>query len=196
MKTIISLSLLGLVSLPAWAASNPSNDVYEAAEKLADKPSYSWTSHQDQKQTNGFRFVPPDGKTEKSGFTLLAFNQRDTTTLALRKGDKPEEMKLAVMQGDEWKTREELTEGEEGGGAGGGGPGGGFNRGRFLLNTVERAKLPSEQATDLLDRVKELKKDGDGVYSGELSPEGIKAMFTFGGGRGGGRGGRGGGRGG
>jgi len=182
MKTTISLSMIGvgigLLAVPCRAAS-PVDDVKNAAAKLAEQSSYSWTTKVEQVQTNRFRGGPADGQTEKTGFTVLTFKggNNNSTTVAVRKGEK-----VAIKQDDEWKTAEELAEGDGGGG-------GRFGRGGFLLGRVQRTKLPAEDAQELLGRVKELKKDDDGSYSGELTPEGVKAMFTFGGGgRGGGRG--------
>jgi len=181
MKTIVSFSItavgVGLLSLSSWAAE-PADDVKNAAAKLAANPNYSWTTKVEQVQTNRFRGGPVDGQTEKGGFTVLTFKNGENTVIGVRKGEK-----VAVKQDDEWKTAEEMRED-----SGGGGGGGQFGRGGFLIGRVQRTKVPAEEAQELLGRVKELKKESDGVYSGDLTPEGVKAMFTFGGGRGGGRG--------
>jgi hypothetical protein len=169
---------IGLLPLSGSAAGADA-DVKEAAAKLAEKANYSWTTKVVQVQTNRFRGGPADGQTEKGGFTVFTFKNGENTVMAVRKGEK-----VAVKQDDEWKTAEEMNED----GAGGGGGGGRFSRGGFLVTRVQRTKLPAEEAQELLGRVKELKKESDGLYSGDLTPEGVKAMFTFGGGRGGGRG--------
>jgi len=80
-------------------AATPTDEVKEAAGKLADKPNYSWTAKSQSTQTNRFRMEPPDGKTEKGGFTVLTYKNGENTTLAVRKGEK-----VAVKQDDEWKT--------------------------------------------------------------------------------------------
>jgi len=181
MKTIVNFSItavgVGLLSLSSWAAE-PAEDVKDAAAKLAEKPNYSWATKVEQVQTNRFRGGPVDGQTEKGGFTVLTFKNGENVVTAVRKGEK-----VAVKQDDEWKTAEEMREDSGGGG------GAQFGRGGFLIGRVQRTKLPSDEAQELLSRVKELKKESDGVYSGDLTPEGVKEMFSFGpGGRGGGRG--------
>lgn len=175
MKKAISLAIIGFLSLRAWAA-NPADEVKEAAAKLLDKPNYSWTTKVEQVVTNRFRGGPADGKTEKGGFTVFTFKNNDNTVTAVRKGEK-----VAVKQDDEWKTSDELAEGDGTGGRGA--------RGNFMVGRVQRMKVPAEEAQELLSRVKELKKESDGLYSGDLTAEGVKAMYTFGGGRGN-RGGR------
>src|SRR5436190_18645316 len=134
MKTTISLSMIGvgigLLAVPCRAAS-PVDDVKNAAAKLAEQSSYSWTTKVEQAQTNRFRGGPADGQTEKTGFTVLTFKggNNNSTTVAVRKGEK-----VAIKQDDEWKTAEELAEGDGGGG-------GRFGRGGFLLGRVQRTKL-------------------------------------------------------
>src|SRR6266850_2777153 len=157
MKTIITVSLIGWLATPLWAAT-PADEVKEAAGKLADKPNYSWTAKSQSTQTNRFRMEPPDGKTEKGGFTVLTYKNGENTTIAVRKGDK-----VAVKQDDEWKTGEELA--DPTGAGGNGGPG---NRQQFMARRVQRTKLAAEEAQELLGRVKSLKKEGDGIYSGDL----------------------------
>src|SRR5688572_13607128 len=125
MKTKVLLSLTSLMAFPLWAAE-VADEVKAAAQKLADKPNYSWTAMVDSAQPQGGGQGgrgggrlggPPEGKTEKGGFTVLAYKMGETTTEAVLKGGK-----VAIKQGDEWKTSEELGEGGEGA----------ANRGRFM----------------------------------------------------------------
>src|SRR3954470_4599968 len=110
MKTTVSLSMigvgLGLLAVPCRAAS-PVDDVKNAAAKLAEQSSYSWTTKVEQVQTNRFRGGGAvDGQTEK-GLTVLTFKvgNNNAPTVAVRKGEK-----VAIKQDDEWKTAEELAE--------------------------------------------------------------------------------------
>jgi len=50
-----------------------------------------------------------------------------------------------------------------------------------MARRVQRTTC-SRRSQELLGRVKELKKDDDGVYSGDLTAEGIKEIFSFRGG--------------
>ena len=188
MKTTIALLLTTLFAAPLLAA-DAADEIKAAALKLADQPKYSWVAKTDSATpTNsnanaggeaggrggrggrggGGGFNPPEGKTEKGGFTLLTYKMGETTTEAVRKGDK-----VAVKDGDEWKTSEELSEGADATAQGGRG-----NRAQGLARRVQQAKLPTAEAQDLIGKVKGLKKDGD-TYTGELTAEAIKEMYTF-----------------
>jgi hypothetical protein len=50
--------------------------------------------------------------------------------------------------------------------------------GRFLGRMAENFKAPAAQAEELAGQVKEIKKDG-GVYAGDLTEEGAKALLSF-----------------
>jgi len=166
MKTPLLLSLTALIALPAWAA-DLADEVKSAAKKLADKPNYSWSAKVEsaqQGQGRGFG-APPSGKTEKDGFTLLTYTMGERTIEAVRKGDK-----VAVKSGEEWKIAEELAADSGDGG---------FNRQRVMARMVQQVKLPATDAQELVGRVKDLKKDGD-AYSGAMTADAIKQMFSFG----------------
>lgn len=183
MKTTIALLLTTLFTAPLLAA-DATDEIKAAALKLADQPNYSWSAKTDSAtpagggqgggqggQRGGGRFggggSPPEGKTEKGGFTVLTFKMGENTTEAVRKGDK-----VAIKEGDEWKTAEELSEAAEGA------EGGRGNRSQFMVRRVQQVKLPATEAQDWIGRVKAVKKDGD-AYVGELTAEAIKEMYTF-----------------
>lgn len=178
MKTTAFLALSTLLAAPLWAAE-PADEVKSAAKKLAGQ-SYAWSTKTDAGQPAGgggggrgrgfFGGGDVSGKTDKDGTALLTFTQGENTTEAVLKGES-----VAVKVEDAWKSGEELTAD-----TGDGGP----NRARFLAMRVQRTKLPATEAQELVGTVKELKKDGD-AYSGALSADAIKAMYTFGGRRGG-----------
>ena len=131
MKTTLALLLAGFAST-SLLAGDLSDEVKAAAQKLADKPGYSWTAKSDSPQATAARQGAdqagqaggrqrgrfgggggaPDGKTEKGGFTVLSYKTGETTTEVVVKGDK-----VAVKEGDEWKTADELKDaGDAGGG--------------------------------------------------------------------------------
>jgi hypothetical protein len=209
MKLTIALLLTGLLATPAWAA-DATAEVKAAAQKLSEQANYSWTAKSESPRRErqggesggnregrgegrqggrgggrggfgGGAFSPPSGKTEKDGFTVLTYSRgtNTPTDVVVKAG------KVALKNGDEWSTTEEMAEDT-------GGEGGGFNFARMLARRAEQAKLPAAEAVELLGRAKDVKKDGD-AYAGELTQEGLKDMFTFRGGRGGrGQGGQGG----
>jgi hypothetical protein len=176
MKTTTLLTLTTLLAAPLWAAE-PAEELKAAAKKLAGQ-SYSWTSKSDfgqpageqaQGRGRGIGSGSVSGKTEKDGFTLLTFTMGENTSEAVLKGDK-----VAIKTGEEWKSGEELTAD----GGGGNAP----NRGRFMAMRVQRTKLPAAEVQEMAGSLKELKKDGD-TYTGALSADAIKQVFSFGGGR-------------
>jgi hypothetical protein len=190
MKLTIALILAGFLAAPLWAAE-AADEVKAAAEKLSAQANYSWTAKVETPERErsggdgggnrreggrqgggrggfgrgGFG-APPSGKTEKDGFTVLTFIRGSNTTEAVVKAGK-----VAMKSGDEWSTTEELADAGDGGD-------GGFNPARMTARRAEQAKLPPAEATELLGRTTNLKKEGD-VYSGELTPEGLKEIFTF-----------------
>jgi hypothetical protein len=114
---------------------------------------------------------------------LLIYKMGDNTMEAVLLGNK-----VAVKDGDEWKTADELSEG--GDAAGGGGGGRGRGRGGFMVRRAQQFKAPAVEAQELIGRVSGLKRDADG-FTGDMTTEAVKQMFTFRG-RGGGPGGPGG----
>ena|SRR5688572_9939761 len=159
MKTAFLLPFV-VFATPLLAA-DPAEEVKAAAKKLADAASYGWTAKVDSPQGDrGRGFGPASGKTDKNGLTALKWQGRDSTTEAIKKGDK-----FVIKTGDEWQTASELEDG------------GDNNRGRFTTRRVQGFKAPAQEVADLIGRVKNIKKDGD-AYSGELTPEALKQMYS------------------
>ena len=168
------------------ADSDTKNTVSNAAKKLADQSNYSWKSTIETAGggggggggRGGFRGGPTEGKTEKGGYTLLSMTRGENTIEAVVKGEKG-----AIKSAEGWQSLSEAAEAQGGGGGGGGGRGGG----RFMARMLQNYKTPAVEAQDLISKVKDL-KESDGVYSGDLTTEGARALLSFGGGRGGGGG--------
>ena len=177
MKTAFLLPLFTLAAAPLFAA-DPADEIKAAAKKLSDTPSYAWTAKNESPQGDrGGRggFGPASGKVD-NGLTYISWQGQNAKTEAIKKGDKF----VIKSGGDEWQTAAELEDG-----------GGDNNRARFTSRRVQNAKTPAQEVTELLGRVKNLKKDGD-AYSAELTPEALKAIYSFGGRRPGGDSGSGG----
>src|SRR5665213_489034 len=165
MLRTIFCAALALTATCAVAADSGQTQVQAAAAKLADAPSYAWstTSH------FGNNDRTTEGKTQKDGYTLLTLpGPNNSTREVVMKGDK------FVVNGDDgWQTSEELAKDD-----GSGQP----NRARFMVNMIKRMKPPAAQVADLTGKVKELKKTGHS-YEGELTEDAAKEMMTFGRGR-------------
>ncbi len=161
--------LIGTAALIAGSllAADPKDDVKSAVKKLADAGNYSWTTALDF-GGGGFDMPPSEGKVDKDGIALVTSTFGENTMETVFKGTN------SATKNPEgtWQTPAERA--AAGGGRGRGGFGGMFGG----------QTLPTAQAEDLLSKVKELKL-ADGVYSGDLTEEGAKALMSFGGRRGG-----------
>lgn len=170
MKTLLPLLVTSLLALPlAAAGADAKAELQAAAKKLADQPNYSWTSTPKTEGGGGgggnFRPGPTEGQTEKGGWTHTKSTMGDNTVESVFKGDKG-----AIKREDTWQTAGDLE---------------GDDRGAFIARRLRAFKAPAAEAADIADKVKELKKGEGGLYSGELTDEGARALFTRGGRRGG-----------
>jgi hypothetical protein len=144
-----------------------SNDVANAARKLADQSNYSWKTTVTVPEGSPFRPGPTEGKIVKGGYTRLSMTRGENTTDAVLKGDKG-----AINMEGSWQSLAELANGDSG-------------PGTFMARRLSTFKAPAAEAQDLISKTKEIKKDGD-VYSGDLTEDGAKGLLTFSGGRRGG----------
>jgi hypothetical protein len=168
MKTNMLCGLTVLLAGSLLAAdSTIKDDLTSAAKKLADKANYSWKTTVVVPEGARFRPGPTEGKTEKDGYTHVKMTFGENTTQIIKKGEK------AAVTNPEggWQALSELDTTQ--------GPG------RFMGRMIQNFKAPAAQAVELLEAVKELKKDGD-AFSGEMTEEGAKAQMRFGRGGGGG----------
>lgn len=158
-RTVLVGSLLTLAATLIAAESSPKDDVAEAAKKLSGADNYSWKATVEFGNFTG----TTDGKTDKDGLTSLSMTFGDNTTDAFLKTGKG-----AVKAGDQgWQSLAEMEANTEQGPA------------RFLLRRLQTFKTPSKELTEISEKVKELKKDGE-VYSGDLTEEGAKDQLSFG----------------
>jgi hypothetical protein len=167
MKKSLVYAALGMfcASVLFAADGDAKADVKAAAKKVADKGNYSWTqSSKSEGGQGGGRFG--GGNTEgqlAEGITYLKSTFGERTMHTAAKGEK-----VIVKGEDAWEVPD--TEGQ--------GPG------RFAAMRMRNFKAPATEAGELADKATEL-KSADGVISGPLSEEGVKALMTFGRGRGG-----------
>lgn len=150
-----------LLSLPL-AAAEAEEAVKTAAQKLAEKGNYSWTSI--TKMGGGSQFTPRpwNGKTDKSGTLITTTGRNDEEIQVAVKGDK----RWMKTEG-EWQNLEELAQGEQG------------QRGGFMARMMRDYKLPAEEAKFLAENSTGLKKDGE-AYTAQLSKEGAQALVMRG----------------
>lgn len=166
-KTIVLFSALAVMSGVATAAESGAKDeLIKAAKALGDKPNYSWKSTVEVPSDQQFRPGPTEGMVEKDGYMVVKSSFGQNTSQTVKKGDK---IALTTRDGD-WESIADAEANTQG-------------FGRFRANMARNLKAPAEQVVELVNDVKELKKDGD-VYSGDLTEDGAKSMM-FGGRRGG-----------
>ncbi|MES2705916.1 MAG: hypothetical protein V4726_04865 [Verrucomicrobiota bacterium] len=178
MKTSLLTSALLAAALPSLAFAGPKEDVVAAAKKLTEAESYSWTTTTERVGGGGGggnapRMSPVEGKTLKSGISLITTKFGDNTSETYVKDGK------AVTKVDgAWKTSQEIAAARSA-------DGGGRGRGGFGAGMFRNVKSPAEQITETAGKVEKF-EEKDGAITGALSADAVKGMLTFGGGRRGG----------
>lgn len=156
MKTtlsVVAITIAACIRLSA-ADGEAKSEVLAAAKKL--KANYSWTSTPKWEGAPGnFRPGPTEGQAD-AGMVYLKMSFGDRNPEAVIKGEK-----VAVKGEDAWENGDEL----EG------------NR-AFMARRLKTMKAPAEEAQDLAENAKSLKKDGDTV-SGDLTEAKVAELITF-----------------
>jgi hypothetical protein len=139
------------------------DDAQTAVKKLADAPSYSWSSAVVGGRGNQ---TPVEYKAEKDGFATFTFTsmQGDPTDVVM-KGDKG-----VAKMADGWKTMAELQKAAD--------DAGGFSGEMMVLSRISSFTTPAAQAKALLEKAKNVKKEGD-TYSADLAEASAKDLLTF-----------------
>jgi hypothetical protein len=162
MKRHALFATLLLAAGPLLAAdSSPNDEVINAAKKLAASDNYSWTTTMEMAN---FSPGPTEGKTQKDGLTYITYNFQDNTMIGIVK-----EGKGAIKTDDGWKSLEDAAKDD----------GGGFNPVRFTALRLQSLKTPATEAIDLVGDAKSL-TSADGMFSGDLTAEGVKKLSSFG----------------
>ena len=179
MKTNVLLTATVFAGSLLSAHAGTKDEVNNAIKKLSGKGNYSWTSTSKRPERpagddSGRRGGPStsNGKTA-DGLVLTSRTFGDRKFETLRKGEK-----FAFKRENEWTVPEPRATGDAPAG------GQGQRRGRSFGRS-SRSSAPAARAAELLEKVGELKKDGD-FFSGPLTEEGAKSLLSFGGGRRGG----------
>lgn len=170
MKTLPTLLTLSfsLCAVAAWAAEDARATVKAGAAALAGKANYSWTATTKMEGTSqnaNFRLGPTEGKTDKNGWSYTAASFNDNKIESMYKGATG-----AIKREDEWQTPEDLE---------------GDDRGAWMARRLKTFKTPAAEAEDLAGHAKALQAGDGGLYSGDLTEEGAKALLSRSGRRGG-----------
>ncbi|MDB6135566.1 MAG: hypothetical protein JWM59_3809 [Verrucomicrobiales bacterium] len=181
MKTSLLTSAFLAALLPVSAFAGAKEDVAAAAKKLVEAENYSWTTTTERVGGGGGgnapRMSPVEGKTLKSGISLITTKFGDNTSETFVKDGK-----VVTKRDGSWKTPEEIAAARSNDGGGGRGGRGGAGAFRNL-------KAPAEQIAETAGKIDKL-EEKDGTITGALSADSVKALLTYGGGgrRGGGGG--------
>jgi hypothetical protein len=166
MKRNILFGTMVLLAGSLFAAdASPKDEVKAAAKALGNQTNYSWKATVESPNGGGRFNGPTEGKTENGGYTWLSLSMRDNTVEAVLKGGKG-----AAKTEDGWQSLAELSQDNGDGG---------FNPNMFLARRLQSFKAPAAEASDLADKAKELKKDGD-AWAGDLTVDGAKSLLTMG----------------
>jgi hypothetical protein len=149
--------LAGVLALSTLAAyADPKSEVKEAIKKLGTQPNFTWTfTPKTEGSEVAARQGPIEGKTEKDGLTWFKGTVGDNSFEVATKGTK-----YAVNYSGEWIAVDEDSEETS-----------------RIARRVKSLKNPIEMAEELATKTGDLKKDSDGVYSGDLTTEGAKELF-------------------
>ena len=133
------------------------SEIKSATKKLAEKPNYSWTSTPKSEGAGAnFRQGPTEGKTEKGGYTFYKLTFGDNDVEAAFKGAKS-----AIKWESDWQSADDLD---------------GDNA--WIARRLKAFKAPAGEAEDLAAKTKDVKKGEGGLYSGDLTEDGLKELLT------------------
>ena len=173
MKRIAWIGILGLASSLVAAAPDLKADLKAASKKLEDAGGYAWTSTSKSEGAGGgnnnanrFQPGPTEGKLDKDGLVWLKSTQGETATEAYLKAGKS-----AIKSGEGWKAGSEFDLTAQGGQ-------GRRDPGMGMARRLQNFKAPATEASSLVDKVGDVKDEGEGVFSGPLSEEAVKELLT------------------
>ena len=154
----IPLLALAILTSPLLAsAASPKEEVAGAIKKLAEQSGYAWTYTPRTEGTESARSLGPiEGKTEKDGFTYLKGSAGDVSLEIGIKGEK-----MVVNYNGDWLSTAEIGEN---------------NRTVQRLRALKKA---DQEATELMGKAAEIKKQSDGTYAGDMTADAAKQMFAL-----------------
>ena len=167
---MMRLAWIGIVAMAASASAAPARDAKEdvkaAVKKLGDAGNYTWTATTKNNAENApaapARFAPGpvEGRTDKDGTIWVSMKMGENGLEAVLKGDK-----FAMKSVDGWKGSADLQA-----------PAAGQRPDpmMFAARSLRNIKSPVAGLSESIDKLGELKSEGDGLYTGEYTPEGAK----------------------
>jgi hypothetical protein len=170
MKAYVWTGIVMAAAASSALAFDDLDDVKAAAKKLEDSANYSWTTTtKNNAETPGqgagrYAPGPVEGKSEKGGVTWYSMKQGENVIEGAMKGDK-----FAFKVKDQWMGSGDVP---------GGAPQGRPDPSMFLGRILKTMKPGAQGFSEMIGRIKDLKSEGGGLYSGEFSPEGARDQIT------------------
>lgn len=158
MKRILSWVLAAICVPAAWPAETGNKaEIQNAIKKLADQANYSWTSTVViTAPTTSVPQGPTEGKTEREGYTYFRLNVGDTPVEAAMRGRKS-----AIKIDGQWQSGAELQ-----------------NDRQWMARRLSSFKAPVAESEELLARTVNLKREKAGIYSGDITAEGVRDLLS------------------
>jgi hypothetical protein len=147
-------------------AADASQEVTDAATKLSDAGNYSWRSVTNDTGNDGSTLIQ-DGKTDKSGYTILNLNSGNYYLQFVLKSGAG-----VINLGEGWKTADDLADQRR--------------AAKFLTSTVRGFKSPAVAAQQIASHLKDLRPAEDAyvaAISGKDASDVLGPMANLRGGR-------------
>jgi hypothetical protein len=174
MNGIAKIGIMALAAALLAARPDAKADLKAAAKKLEDAGGYAWTSVSKSEggggggngNRNRFQPGPVEGKLDKDSLVWIKTTQGDNSTEAFLKAGKS-----VVKTGDGWKAGSEFDLTAQGGQ-------GRRDPAMGLVRRLQNFKAPAAEAGNLIEKLGDVKDEGDGVFSSTLSEDGAKELLT------------------
>lgn len=158
MKSVVLCVLMFVLAIVVWPAERSSKtEIQDAIKKLAAQPNYSWVSTVlTAAPTTSVPQGPTEGKTERDGFTYFRLNVGDSPVEAALHGSKS-----AIKTDGNWEAAGEL-QGDR----------------QWMARRLSTFKAPVAESEELLAKSANLKREKAGIYSGDLTSEGVRELLS------------------
>jgi hypothetical protein len=157
MKKLFLYVWMSTLACSLRAADSPSvSAIRNAIQSLDNQSSYTWTSIPKSELPGASSQGPTEGKTEKGGFTYFKLKVGENTVEAAFKGAKS-----AIKGESTWESSDELKGDRE-----------------WIARRLQTFNAPVAEAVELLSKATMLKPEKAGLYSGDLTPEGVKGLMS------------------
>ena len=158
MKMLACFGLAAAIVCSLDAAEPGSkSEVRGAINGLANQPSYSWTATpKAEGPGSSTRQGPTEGKTERNGYTYFRLTVGENAVEAAFKGNRS-----AIKSENDWESSDELQGDREWG-----------------ARRLKAFKTPAAEADELLTKTSFLRKEQNGIHSGDLTAEGARELIA------------------